>query len=109
MTEEGLMPDPVVLREAMPFVNERMDTLRDAPRLLRFLFTADPTLNEKAQRLVAEAPEGHLAMVAEALDGVDPWEAKPIFDAIDDLATRQELKRKKAFEPVRAAVTGSDV
>ena len=59
----------------MPMVKERMKTLREAPELLAFLFTDDITLNEKAQGLVAKAPEGYLPRVADALETVEPWEA----------------------------------
>ena len=60
LTEAGLMPDPPMLKAAMPLVKERMKTLREAPELLAFLFTDDITLNEKARGLVAKAPEGYL-------------------------------------------------
>jgi len=93
----------------MPLVKERMKTLREAPELLAFLFTDDITLNEKAQGLVAKAPEGYLSKVADALETVEPWEAEPIQAALDALAEAEGLSRTKAFQPVRAAVTGSNV
>ena len=34
LTEAGLMPDPPTLLAAMPLVQERMKTLREAPELL---------------------------------------------------------------------------
>lgn len=103
------MPDPVVLREAMPFVKERMNTLRDAPSLLRFLFTDDLALNDKAQGLVAKAPDGYLATAADALEAVEPWDAETIHESLNALAAEQELSTTKAFQPIRAAVTGSNV
>jgi glutamyl-tRNA synthetase len=109
LTEAGLMPDPPLLMAAMPLVKERMKTLREAPELLAFLFTDDITLNEKAQGLVAKAPEGYLTKVADALDAVEPWDAEPIQTALDALAEAEGLSRTKAFQPVRAAVTGSNV
>ena len=109
LTEAGLMPDPPMLMAAMPLVKERMKTLREAPELLAFLFTDDITLNEKAQGLVAKAPEGYLSKVADALETVEPWDAEPIQAALDALAEAEGLSRTKAFQPVRAAVTGSNV
>jgi glutamyl-tRNA synthetase len=109
LTEEGLMPDPATLLAAMPIVKERMKTLTEAPQLLRFLFTDDLEPNEKAAGLIAKAPEGYLARVADGLEAVDPWSAEAITAALDALAQREELSRTKAFQPVRAAVTGSNV
>ena len=109
LTEAGLMPDPPLLCAAMPLVKERMKTLREAPELLRFLFTDDIDLNEKAQGLVAKAPEGYLTKVADVLETVEPWDAEPIQAALDALAESEGLSRTKAFQPVRAAVTGSNV
>jgi glutamyl-tRNA synthetase len=109
LTEAGLMPDPAMLMAAMPLVKERMKTLREAPELLAFLFTDDISLNEKAQGLVAKAPEGYLSKVADALETVEPWDAEPIQATLDALAEAEGLSRTKAFQPVRAAVTGSNV
>ena len=109
LTEEGLMPDPSTLRDAMPIVKERMKTLTEAPVLLRFLFTDDLEHGEKATALIAKAPEGYLGRAAEVIEGVEPWTAAAITAALDGLAEREELSRTKAFQPVRAAVTGSTV
>lgn len=109
LTEEGLMPDPPTLRAAMPLVRERMKTLTEASVLLRFLFTDDLEPNEKAAGLIAKAPEGYLGRVADTLETVESWEAGALETALDELAEREGLSRTKAFQPVRAAVTGSNV
>ena len=109
LTVSGLSVDPVLLAGAMPIVRERMKTLSEAPDLLRFLFTDDIVPNEKAAGLIAKAPQGYLGRVAEALAGVDPWSAEAIQSALDSLAETEGLNRTKAFQPVRAAVTGSNV
>jgi glutamyl-tRNA synthetase len=109
LTEAGLTPEPDLLRSAMPLVRERMKTLAEAPALLRFLFTDDIELTEKAAGLVAKAPEGYLNRVADSLEPVDPWVAAGIQAALDALAGAESLSRTKAFQPVRAAVTGSNV
>jgi glutamyl-tRNA synthetase len=103
------MPDPATLLAAMPIVKERMKTLTEAPQLLRFLFTDDLEPNEKAAGLIAKAPEGYLARVADTLEAVEPWTADAITSSLDALAERESLSRTKAFQPVRAAVTGSNV
>jgi glutamyl-tRNA synthetase len=109
LTAAGLTPDLELLRRAMPLVNERMKTLADCVELLTFLFTDDIEPNEKARAIIEKAPDGYLTLVAAALTGVEPWEAEPIQAALDALAEAQELSRAKAFQPVRAAVTGSNV
>lgn len=109
LTEQGLTPDPTLLRAAMPLVQERMKTLAEAPALLRFLFTDDLEPTEKAAALIAKAPEGYLARAADALGSVDGWTTTDITEALDALAGREGLSRTKAFQPVRAAVTGSNV
>jgi glutamyl-tRNA synthetase len=103
------MPDPPTLAAAMPLVKERMKTLTEAPVLLRFLFTDDLEPNEKAAGLIAKAPVGYLGRVATVLEGVEPWTAQALTEALDALAEEEELSRTKAFQPVRAAVTGSNV
>ena len=109
LTASGLSVDPALLGRAMPMVRERMKTLTDAPELLRFLFTDDIVPNEKAAGLIAKAPQGYLGRVADALATVEPWTPESIQAALDLLAETEGLNRTKAFQPVRAAVTGSNV
>lgn len=109
LTEEGLSLDPDLLRRAMPIVRERMKTLAEAPILLRFLFTDDVRPNERATDLIAKAPEGYLKEAAEALDALERWESEHIQAALDTLAASAGLSRTKGWQPVRAAVTGSNV
>ena len=50
-----------------------------------------------------------LPAAAEALAGVDPFEAEAIESALRGLAERLGLKPRQAFQPIRLALTGSDV
>ena len=109
LTEAGLSVDPDLLRRAIPIVRERMKTLAEAPRLLRFLFTDDVEPNDQARKLIEGAPEGYLKEAAETLDSVERWDAEAIQGALDDLASGHGLSRTKGWQPVRAAVTGSNV
>ena len=109
LTEAGLLPDPVTLRAAMPLVRERMKTLTESVELLRFLFTDDVVPNEKAMAIMAKAPEGYLTRAADRLAAVDPWNHDTIQAALDELAANSDLNRTKGWQPVRAAVTGSNV
>jgi glutamyl-tRNA synthetase len=105
----GLSPEPALLARAMPLVKERMHTLAEAVPLLRFLFSDDVTPDEKAAGVIAKAPPGYLAGVADAFDHVKPWTAGEIITTLDGRCAAAGLNRTKGFQPVRAAVTGSTV
>jgi glutamyl-tRNA synthetase len=109
LTAAGLSPDLELLRRAMPLVRERMKRITESVDLLTFLFTDDVELDEKARAVVAKAPDGYLGRAAEALSAVDPWTSQAIEAALDTVAEHEGLSRKNAFQPVRAAVTGSTV
>jgi glutamyl-tRNA synthetase len=109
LTESGLMPDPATLRDAMPLVRERMKTLRDAVPLLRFLFTDDMEFDDKARKEIDRAPTGYLARVADRLESVEPWDTERIKAALDGAGEAEDLGRRKAYMPVRAAMAGSTV
>jgi glutamyl-tRNA synthetase len=109
LTEAGLLPEPSELRAAMPLVKERMKTLAEAPDLLRFLFTDDVVPNEKAAALIEGAGAALLKEAADALDTVERWTAERIAATLDSVAAAAGLNRTKGWQPVRAAVTGSNV
>ncbi len=109
LVEAGLGVDPILLREAMPLVKERMKTLAEVVELLRFLFSDDVAPNERAQALLDKAPEGYLKAAADALDACREWDTERITEALDALAASAGLNRTKGWQPVRAAVTGSNV
>ena len=109
LTGSGLGVDPALLRRTMPVVKERMKTLAEAPELLRFLFTDDIELNEKARGLLEKAPAGYLSAARDALTALSTWDAAAIAAALDATARSAGLNRTKGWQPVRAAVTGSNV
>jgi len=108
-TQAGLGVEPAVLRKAMPPVRERVHTLRDVVELLRFLFSDDVTPNEQAAKLIAKAPEGYLKEAADTLDALPGWDDDAIAAALDRLAEGAGLNRTRGWQPIRAAVTGSNV
>jgi len=109
LVEAGVGVDPVLLRSAMPLVKERMKTLAEVVDLLRFLFSDDIDPNPKAADILAKAPEGYLKEAAAALDACPGWDAEQIAQTLDALAERAGLNRTKGWQPIRAAVTGSNV
>jgi glutamyl-tRNA synthetase len=107
LSEAGIAADPKVVAEAVPLVQERMKLLSEAPALLRFLFE-DAEPDEKARKAL-EGQGEYLVAVASRLEGSAAWETKPIEDALRALKEERGLSSTKAFQPVRAAVTGSTV
>jgi glutamyl-tRNA synthetase len=86
-----------------------MKHLTECVTLLRFLFSDDVEPDPKAREEVAKASAGYLSSVADALEGLEPWQADAIMARLDEAATAAGLNRRKGFAPVRAAVTGSTI
>ena len=109
LVEAGVGVDPLLLRLAMPLVKERMKTLVEVVELLRFLFSDDIEPNPKAAAILAKAPKGYLKDAAAALDACSGWDDEQISQALDALAQGAGLNRTRGWQPIRAAVTGSNV
>jgi glutamyl-tRNA synthetase len=105
---EGIDADPDTIRAAVPLVKERMQVLSEAGGLLRFLFE-DVEPDEKARALVEKAGPKHFQVAVERLSELSDWTAERIHEALDALAEELGLNRTKAWQPIRAAVTGSTV
>jgi glutamyl-tRNA synthetase len=104
----GVDADLETVRRAVPLVKERMKVLSEAVGLLRFLFEeAEP--DEKARALIDKAGPKHFRLAADRLSGLSKWTAEEIHQALDGLAEELGLSRTKAWQPVRAVVTGSTV
>jgi glutamyl-tRNA synthetase len=103
----GVAADPEVVRQAAPLVQERSRTINEAADMLRFLFEElEP--NEKARKLLDGQGE-YLAAVAERLAGIEDWSVDAIHQALEALAEERGLSKTKAFQPIRAAVTFSNI
>ncbi len=102
-----------VLAAAAPLIQERMPVLDDAPAMLGFLFTADetfaPDADAAAKNLGADAVPVLAATIA-VLEALPAWETPAIEEALKAaLVDGLGLKPRKAFAPVRVAVTGRTV
>jgi glutamyl-tRNA synthetase len=107
LAAKGIDADPAVVREATPLVQERSRTLNEAADLLRFLFRElEP--NDRARKLV-KGQEDYLGVVADRLGSQDDWSVESIKETLEGLAEERGLSRTKAFQPIRAAVTFSNV
>ncbi len=106
---EGIPADSdegrATLEAVTPLLVERMKRLTEAPPMVRFLF-AEVTPDDKAAKAI-EGQEEYLNAVADRLDAVEKWTTAAIEEALRGLASERGLKPKRAFQPIRAAVTGT--
>ncbi len=104
LREAGFEGDEETIRAAAPLCQEKIATLGEFPAFAGFFFARvepDPALLDGAGPLLAEAEQ--------TLAAVEPFAAPELEQALRALAERLELKPRKAFGPIRAAVTGSNV
>ncbi|MBP2338618.1 glutamate--tRNA ligase [Saccharothrix coeruleofusca] len=119
LAADGVLPhEPseeqlAVLRGVAPLVQERLVVLSEAAGMVRFLFTAEedfaPEEDAAAKALGADAAPV-LDAAIEALEGLGEWTAAGIEEALKvSLVDGLGLKPRKAYAPVRVAVTGRTV
>jgi glutamyl-tRNA synthetase len=114
LVREKVLSDPpsdderALVARAVPLIQERMETLVDAVELVRFLFT-DLEYTEKAAALIVPRNADVLEGALQALLELESWSTAGIMAALDQIAERLHLKRKEAFQPIRAAATFSTV
>jgi glutamyl-tRNA synthetase len=104
LAEQGFDWDPELVRSAAPLVQEKIAALGEFPAFAGFLFRPvepDGALLDGSAPLLEEA--------AGTLAGVEPFDAPAIEAALRALAERLGQKPRQAFQPIRAAVTGSNV
>jgi glutamyl-tRNA synthetase len=105
LARRGIKADIEEVRRAAPLVQERSRTVEEATDLLRFLFEeVEP--DGKASRTL-EGQGEYLAAVAERLAALEGWTLEGIEGALRALQRERDLSSRKAFQPVRAAVTGT--
>jgi glutamyl-tRNA synthetase len=100
-------PDVELLTRAAPLVAERVTRLDQAPDMLGFLLVehVEPAPDDAAKVLTEEA-RGFLDVAVKVLRPLEPWTSEAIAGALRDLADEQGLKPRKAFQPIRLAITG---
>jgi glutamyl-tRNA synthetase len=104
LREQGYDWDETLVRRSVPIVQEKIERFGQYPDFAGFLFRGvqpDPALLNGRAPVVAAARD--------ELERVDPFRAPEIEQALRSLAERLELSPRKAFEPIRIAVTGSKV
>jgi glutamyl-tRNA synthetase len=102
LRERGYDWDEELIRRSAPMVQEKISTLGAYPEFAGFLFhevEPDPALLD----------EKLLVRAADVLEGVELFTADRIEQALRGLAEELELSPRKAFQPIRVAVTGSKI
>lgn len=101
------------LRAIAPLVQERVTVLSDAVAMVRFLFVDEAVFSpeeDAAAKNLGESAEPVLRAALEALEALPAWETSAIEQALKDaLVDGLGLKPRKAFAPVRVAITGRTV
>ena len=107
----GTETEVELVKKALPIIQERITTLAEIPPMLKFLFTANFTVEtDSATKISDEQSKKVLQVTLDRLSGLSAWEHASIEAAlrtalIDELG----LKPRIAFGAVRIAVTGSHI
>jgi glutamyl-tRNA synthetase len=104
LRDRGYDWDDQLVRRSASLVQEKIHTLGEFPSFAGFLFgdiQPDPALVDGGRPVLGAAHE--------VLEGTEPFTAERIERALRDLAEQLDLPLRKAFEPIRLAVTGSKV
>jgi glutamyl-tRNA synthetase len=105
---EVAVPDLLPL---VPLIQERIETLADAPALLDFFWReVAPSAADLVPKGLDAAATGDLLAAAElVLADTQPWEPAAIEATLRKLAEGRGLKPGPAFQPLRVAITGKRV
>jgi glutamyl-tRNA synthetase len=104
LRESGYDWDEELVRKTVPIVQTKIERFAQYPDFAGFFFHdvhPDPALLNGRESIVEGARD--------ELARVDPFDAEHIEAALRALAQRLDLSPRKAFEPIRVAVTGSKV
>ncbi len=105
--QEGLETDLQTVAAAIPLVKTRMHTLKEGAALIRFLFVEEVEPDDKARKMLGPERADYLLEVASRLEAVGEWSHQEIEKALRDLQAERQLSSTQAFQPIRAAVTGT--
>ena len=103
LREQGIDWPEDFVRKTVPLVKDKISTLGQYPTYAGFFFhDVDPPADVDGDRPM-------LSAAAEELATLEPFSAERIEETLRRIAERLELSPRKAFQPIRVAVTGSNV
>ena len=105
--------DDPVLTAAAPLVQERSQVLSDAARMLKFLFVSEEDFEldaDAAAKTLGPDADPVLAAAVKGLEQLEGWTTAAIEESLKaSLVDGLGLKPRKAFGPVRVAISGRTV
>lgn len=107
----GSDAEMVIVRKALPLVQERIVTLSEVVGMLKFLFVENLVVESDSLGKVSDQQgKDVLASAHQALTALSDWDESSIESALREaLIEGLGLKPRLAFTPVRIAVTGSHI
>ncbi len=98
------------LHRGMAGLKQRAKNLNELAENAAFYVRSRPLeMNDKAQALLTEDARAMLARIADRLAGLDEWNEAAIEAQVRELSESEGVKLGKIAQPLRAALTGSNV
>lgn len=95
---------------AMPFLKERAKTLIELAEGTKFITASRPlNINEKASTILESGGAEIIGQLLPNLSALSDWNEEAIEGAIREFSEQIELKLGKVAQPLRAALTGTNV
>ncbi|WP_421781584.1 glutamate--tRNA ligase [Kiloniella litopenaei] len=99
-----------VLIKGMAGLKERAKTIIDLAESAAFYVKSRPLqLNDKAKKLLSDEGKENLKNLLPALQNLATWEEDLLENTVKSFAEENELKLGKVAQPLRAALSGSNV
>jgi glutamyl-tRNA synthetase len=103
-------PEKSLLLKAMDGLKERAKTIVELSESAFFYIAPRPLkMNEKAEKLLAGDGLEKIAILRDALSALEAWTPETTQDAVKQLAETQSIKLGKLAQPLRAALSGSNI
>jgi glutamyl-tRNA synthetase len=107
LLREGIEANPELVDAAIPLIKTRMQTIPEGAALIRFLFVDEVVPNEDAVKMLGAERADYLREAASRLEAIEEWTHEEIDRVLRALKDERGLSSKQAFQPIRAAVTGT--
>ena len=97
-------------RSMVPYVQERLKTLAEAPSTVDFMYVADPEIDDDAWNK-AFAPDYAVPLLSDVVEAYATcdWDHATLKSTMEQLMERYEIKLGKAQAATRVALTGRSV
>jgi glutamyl-tRNA synthetase len=107
LLSEGLDANSQPVAAAIPLIKTRMQTIREGAGLIRFLFVDEVVPDDAAKKMLGAERADYLREAASRLEAIEEWTHQEIDRVLRALKDERGLSSKQAFQPIRAAVTGT--